>query len=141
MDDITKEFHRLSEELKNNIKIEKISNRGTLIEYKTEGDNQTCIGWGLYKDNEVAVQRNFMSDGTKIAKHAHGVVEWFLCVAGEVTITILGEDKDTILYEKTLTQGEGCHVDGNQWHRTEAHTDSKLLIVTIPADDTFPEGV
>jgi len=135
-------FNMLTEELiKSNIGIKTKSKNDTIFEYETEGENQTCLGFGLYKDKEVAVQRMWMSDTTKVKKHAHGVVEWFLCISGSFTVTILDEDKDTILYEKTLFQGDGCYVNYNQWHKVKAHSDSKLLVVTIPADENFPEGV
>ena len=45
-----------------------------------------CIGWGLLKIPEIAVQKSFLSGGTKFKAHKHMQVEYLIVYKGELTI-------------------------------------------------------
>ncbi len=140
MDTNMQKFNILTEELlKEPIRIKGISSDKAMITYQTEGNDNTCLGFGLFKDKQMATQRLFISADAVVAEHTHIVIEWFICYVGEVVVSIFDGDGNLEL-EKILTPGEGMYVNAHQIHKVKAVTDSWLVVVSVPADEHFPEA-
>jgi quercetin dioxygenase-like cupin family protein len=81
--DNLKKLRALTPRLKEFI-IQKPTNPGTnFIEYSPDNGG-TFLGFGLFKEDAVAVQRTFMSKGTKVPEHNHKESEFVIVYRGSV---------------------------------------------------------
>ena len=100
------------------------------IEYETiEG---TLLGFGLYKSSDIAVQRIFMSKGSKIDKHIHEEAkEIGIVYKGKLIIKINNE-------EKVLEKGDIVYFNPKETHSARAEEDTWSLWITIPPSLGYP---
>ena len=103
--------------------------QGRYVEYNCSVG--VCIGEGLYKQNNIAVQKAFLSKGTIFDRHDHGEKEFLICYEGIIEFT----NKE----KRKVGVGEIIIFDKNHAHSCEALEDSQLIAVTIPASKGYPE--
>ncbi len=118
------------------------------IEYNTE-DNGEFIGFGLFKIPTIAVQRVFMSKGTKIPEHAHPEREYCIVYKGKFELynppsfgcLIDGEStRDTGKDKKIFGPGDGAYFQPNELHGGTMLEDTWIISITIPASEVYPDA-
>jgi quercetin dioxygenase-like cupin family protein len=102
------------------------------IHYTVE--NGTCLGFSMWHDDEMAVQRAFMSKGTVFPAHIHPGHEWVIIKSGHGRAHVVGQDP------LDLTPGMGVHFEPGQEHTFEVTEDTWLLCLTVPADEGYPHN-
>lgn len=98
------------------------------VEYEIDG---TCIGFALYHQPHIAVQRAFMSAGSLFTLHEHKVHEFLLVYQGFITVTIDDEEHD-------VEPPDVCHIPPHTAHTVLAHEDTWMIGVTVPASEGYP---
>jgi len=102
-----------------------------VVEYDVEAG--FCVGFCLFNNNEVAVQRSFLSIGTEFPLHKHEhSMEMLMVYRGH--LRVLMNDK---IFE--LTPGDSLRIPENTMHSVSAQANTELIGVTIPADKGYPE--
>jgi len=94
----------------------------------------TAIGFGLFKDEGISVQRVFCSAGTLFDWHNHAECEWLMVYAGEMIVNI--EDGDDI----SLPEGDWVFLAPNQRHCARFTADTWILAITIPQSAGYPDA-
>ncbi len=94
----------------------------------------TCIGFSLWNDGNIAVQRVFLSAGTKFPAHIHTGHEWVMVFSGNAIFQEEGSDPIT------LQPGSYVYDPPERAHCFTAITDCWALAVTIPADEGYPRN-
>jgi len=124
----------------------KMTNPGCdFIEYQSEEDG-TFIGFGLHKEPAIAVQRVFMSKGTKVPEHQHKEHEYCLVYKGKLKVKrefknpARMEGKHSYEKEGILCVGDGIYFTPNEKHGGEALEDTWVLSTTIPAAGVYPDA-
>ncbi len=102
------------------------------IEYKSEGDG-TFMGFGLYTNSDVSVQRVFLSKGTIVSEHTHKEREWGMVYKGKVLVRYRGEE-----HEYDVGSCLFCEV--GESHSGIALEDTWVMFVTIPAGEGYPDA-
>ena len=92
----------------------------------------TSLGFALYKDPEIAVQRIFISAGSKPLPHNHKEKEYITVYRGKLRVTIDGKDR-------ICKVGDSVYFNPMQMHHESILEDTWLLCVTIPACEEYPE--
>jgi quercetin dioxygenase-like cupin family protein len=101
-----------------------------VIEYEME--KGAAISFGLWKQESIAVARTFFSGGSIFPEHSHNEKEFIVVYEGQMDITI--EEKTT-----ALTAGDMIVVCPGQAHGAVAVGDTRIIAITIPAAEGFPE--
>ena len=102
----------------------------TSIEYKTT--NGTAIGFGLFADENVAIQRVFFSAGTKFSNHIHdNADEYCILVSGCLIFSLNGK-------EPKITRGGVFIVNPLIQHSAHAIEDTWAIFVSIPPVVGYP---
>jgi len=101
------------------------------VEYKVESG--TCFGFGLFKQDEVAVQRVFLSKGTIFPEHMHSCWEYLIVYKGNLQHCI-GNDA------KNLGPTNYVTISPGMTHAGKAKEDTWLIAITIPAGKGYPNG-
>jgi len=103
------------------------------VEYRvTDG---YCLGLGLYKNNEAAVQRSIMTAGTVFPQHRHpDAVEILIVTHGELAICENGSEQETIGVGETHSFAQGIP------HSVKAIGDVHLIGITVPAGSGYPDA-
>ncbi len=102
------------------------------VEYRIDG---TCIGFNLWNEPRISVQRAFLSAGAMFPEHVHEhSAEWLIIYAGEVRVRYGDEDV------RTLGPGQCAQFAPGQLHTVEAIEDTWAIGVTVPADPGYPTG-
>jgi len=110
-----------------------LTERSDFIEYKA--DKGHVFGIGLYNNNEIAVQRVFVSKGAVFPIHQHTPIEWMICYKGYLRIII--NDK-----EQEMKTGDFVHIKSNDPHYVpNVLEDTWLLCITIPSDTGYPDSI
>ncbi len=116
------------------------------VEYAPKNGG-TFIGFGLHREKSVAVQRVFMSKGTKIERHSHPEQEYVIVYKGKVSIT--REHQQSVLIDgkvqkaspnMILGPADGIHFFANEWHEGEVIEDCWVISMTIPAGEGYPDA-
>ncbi len=103
------------------------------VEYRIDG---TCIGFNLWNENRISVQRCFLSSGAVFPEHSHKKsAEWLIVYTGMLRIRY-GDDVDVM----TVSPGECSQLAVGQLHTVEALEDTWMIAVTVPADPGYPTG-
>ena len=102
-----------------------------VVEYEVEEGN--IFGFGLFKNEEVAIQRVFLSSDSVMPKHIHDEIEYIIIYRGEVEIT----SEDT---KNLLKTGDFIVFPPHKSHKVVAIQDSWAICITIPASEMFPDG-
>ena len=114
------------------------------ITYSTENGG-TFIGFGLHKEEAVAVQRVFMSKGTRIPEHQHSENEYVLVYKGKLKVTREGDSPARMggkhTKEKTgiLGVGDGIYFQPGEKHGGMMLEDTWIICTTIPASKEYPD--
>lgn len=111
-----------------------VHNPGNIRSYiEYEVDNGTSIGFGLLSQQEVAVQKLFLSSGSEFPPHKHDVEkEYGIIFEGEVEVDIEGQ-------KQILKKGDCVEFCCNKTHSARAITDTWLIAVAIPAIQGYPK--
>jgi len=118
------------------------------IEYLVE-DGST-FGFGLFKEDEVAVQRAFFSKGTIFPLHQHNEHEYVMVYRGKLKIMCEGDSKNVYCIKDSKAADFICPIDlgigdcvyfpSNTIHGQTALKDTWAILITIPADkEGFPD--
>jgi quercetin dioxygenase-like cupin family protein len=111
---------------------EKLTTQHTAV-YRV--DRGCSVGWGLYKNDDIAVQRNELAPGTVFPEHTHkDMAEWIIVYKGRIRFT--HGDGETA----TLGVGDSIKFEPNTPHRAEVLELCHLIGVTIPADEGYPNA-
>ena len=119
-------FNKLKEITANLIPLEdfiKLDSR--MIEYKIE--NGTSFGFGLWTEENIAIQRAYMSKDSKFPSHIHSEREWLIVYKGKVIVTM--NDKSI-----ELKIGDGIQIPADTSHYVITKEDSWIIGITIPAN-------
>ncbi len=92
-----------------------------------------CHGIGLLKNEEVAVQNAYLGVDTILKNHEHEEVEVLIVYEG--TLNIKMEDGDEV-----ISTGEVIVIKPGFPHIAKSKTGCKLIAVTIPAANGYPNG-
>ena len=103
-----------------------------IVEYDVE--RGTSIGFGLFKDKHVAVQRNFCSSGTVFPAHQHHENEVIILYTGRGRLLINGDPNN---WESPAV----FWLKPNQTHLFEFYEDTHMIAVTVPASKGYPDGL
>jgi len=99
------------------------------VEHRVEGG--TSLGFGLWWQPELAIQRIFMSAGARYPKHQHAESEWILVVSGRLLLHVDNGDKEL------APQGMRYFLP-HEAHGATALEDCWQLCITMPASDGYP---
>lgn len=102
------------------------------IEYEAI-DKQTITGYGLVKDDMMAIQKAFFPKGSILAKHAHEATEWLIVYEGKGQL----ETPDGITIMDSPERGV-CLASGVP-HKFTALTDLWILGLTFPPNGAYPD--
>lgn len=98
------------------------------VEYHIDG---TCFGFALFYRPEVAVQRSFISAGSRFLDHVHETHEFLLVYQGQIVVYI--EDEE---YEVGIAGV--MHIEPDTPHSVVATEDTWLIGITVPAEEGYP---
>ena len=101
------------------------------VDYSTNGGGK-ILGFFLYNEPTVSVQRVFMEKGTKFPKHFHTSVEYGVVYSGSMEVTHGGE---TRLYKT----GECMVFPPNEEHRGVVTEDTWVIYIAVPTAEGYPE--
>jgi len=120
--------------------------QGDMIKYRPRDGEGDFIGFGLHKEPGVAVQRVFISRGTKVEAHNHKESEYIVVYSGCIRIkrepngsAIVGEKHahdETVV----LRSGDGVYFKPNERHCGVILEDAWIISITIPASEDYPNG-
>lgn len=99
------------------------------IEYTI--NNGVCVGYSLYHNSNIAIQRAFMRNGTSFPQHSHKEKEILVISSGKLKVTI--NNKSSI-----FERGDSLSFEMNQIHEVEALEDTWVIGITIPASEGYP---
>ena len=102
-----------------------------LIEY--EGTSGSVIGLGIYKEEDLAIQKTFLSKGSHVPKHSHLENEWMIVISGYIHFEFNG----TV---KKIKNGGLVYFNMNEYHAATAIEDTWLLCITIPPSGGYPNA-
>lgn len=102
---------------------------GDYIEYDIDG---TGVGYGLWKEPAVAVQRVFMSAGTTFPAHHHKEIECIILYKGSYEIT----NDITKVYKA----GDVIVFPPDMPHYGTALEDSWMICVSVPSGEGYPNA-
>ena len=105
---------------------------GNFIQYSPASDG-TFLGFGLYKEKDVAVQKVFMSKGTEIAEHKHTETECGIIYKGKAKINYNGKES------KLLEKGDSVIFKPNEPHSGIILEDTWMIFITVPAEEGYPD--
>jgi len=95
------------------------------------GDGKAEL-FGVYKDSDVAICRNFAKAGTKFPEHYHDEWECFIVWKGSMILNINGSSVE-------LKEKEVYSFDGKNLHSATFTEDCWFLAITIPSSEGFPK--
>jgi mannose-6-phosphate isomerase-like protein (cupin superfamily) len=128
MDNTLQKLRELTEKLPAPLLTGLIADSCPHVEYVIDG---TCIGFALYWEQDVAVQRAFMSGGSHFTLHEHKVHEFLLVYQGYITVTIDDEEHE-------VEPPDAIHIPPNTPHTVLAHEDTWMIGITVPASEGYP---
>lgn len=98
-----------------------------------EMDSGTSYMVGLFKNEIVAVARNYASAGCQFPEHDHEQWELLIVYSGEMHLAIGG--KKRILKPKNF-----YYMNPGDVHSAYFPKETWFLAITMPAADSWPEG-
>jgi quercetin dioxygenase-like cupin family protein len=102
------------------------------IEYAGDDGGINSIGFCLYKNDRVAVQRCYLPKGCSFPAHQHDEKEWLIVFSGEIHAAY--GDKTII-----MLPGQSVYFENHQVHCVSAKENSWVLGITIPAAEGYPD--
>ena len=92
------------------------------------------IAFGLYKNGDVAVSRNFIPSGIDFQGHTHAVDVFITVYEGSLEFSVNGDIS-------TLGPGECLHIPPNVPHSFRSLEDTRTIAVAVPAGEEFPNAL
>ena len=102
------------------------------IDYSTNGNTGKILGFFLYNEPVVSVQRVFMEKGTKFPNHFHTSFEYGIVYSGSIEVTHGGE-------VRTYGVGECMAFPNNEEHKGVALEDVWIVFVAVPSAEGYPK--
>jgi len=112
-----------------------------IVIYEAEGGD--VIGIGLYKSDDISVQKANLPAGTFWPFHKHEAIERLIVYVGKLKVEKSGGgcfDDDTEVVEKILEVGDSVKILPNTPHCVTALEDTWVLGVIIPDDKGYPNA-
>lgn len=105
------------------------------VEYHTK--DGTTLGFRLWAEGEIAVQRTFLTEGATFPKHAHDQHEYLLVYQGSIVVE--GAVERTGPNEGNITM-PGCmvYIPPGTSHSVKVLQNCWLIGITIPAAKGYP---
>jgi len=127
-----------------NLKDIVLKEHGTFTEYNV-GD-KTAIGFGLFKNDKIGVQRAFCNKSTEFPTHQHSEQEYIILYQGK--IEVFCEEvciiKDYKLSNKTnpviLEGGDCAYFHPNTDHSIKILEDTWMIGIIIPSVEGYPHA-
>jgi len=132
MQEHIRKLRELTESLPPVPKLIKVAADNCYAEYETESG--FTAAFKLVKEPEVAVAKAIFSPDTTVTWHIHdNSKEWLIVYAGSITV-LLTDNTDRI-----LKVGESITLMAGEIHSIVSKKGARVIAITIPADETFPE--
>jgi len=97
-------------------------------------DGKEYQGRGIYKSEQVAIQRVVMERGTEIPEHNHKEMEYIIVVSGKFELQCEGKPD-------RICQHQDCMVfDPMVKHSGLMLEDTEIIAVVIPAGEGYPDA-
>ena len=106
------------------------------VEYET--DIGTCLGFTLYKNKQIAVQRTFLTKGTEFPKHVHDKETEIIIIFQGKGKRIIYNDDGSIKDEKIIDEGDCDRIEKGTLHSWYMLEDTWMIGITIPASEAYP---
>ena len=106
------------------------------VEYET--NDGTCLGFPLYKNKKVAVQRTFLTNGTEFPKHVHDEETEIIIIFQGKGNAIIYNDDSSIKEEQIIGEGDCFRIEKGTYHSWYMLEDTWLIGITIPASEAYP---
>lgn len=108
------------------------------IEYKVK--EGTCLGFPLYKIEEIGIQRAFLTKDAGFPIHIHdNEIEILVIYKGRGIARIYNDD-GTLKEEKTLEIGDCIRIPMAVPHSWDMLEDTWLIGITIPTSEDYPDA-
>ena len=111
---------------------------GNLATY--ECDSGTAIGRGILNIPEMAIVEVGMSENCSVLEHNHTVLEIITVITGKVIIDIQRPDGGLGTNRVTLRPSESITIPVGACHTVSCVEPSKIICISIPPDEGFPDG-
>lgn len=98
-----------------------------------EAKKGLVYGVGLLKEDVVAVQKVFFSEGAVLQEHHHDVQEYLVLFSGKAEITCCCKTED-------MREGKCFHIKPGRVHTVTAEKETWMLAVSMPSDKGFPDA-
>ena len=95
--------------------------------------NGECLGVGLYRNKDVAVQKIFMSKGARLELHGHRETEYGIMYKGSIKMVVDGK-------EHIIKQNQCIRIPSSKTHTAHTLEDSWMIWITIPASEDYPDA-
>lgn len=106
------------------------------IEYKV--NNGTCLGFPLYKIDDISIQRAFLTKDTKFPIHVHDNEVEILVIYKGKGLAKIYDDNGGIKEERTIGIGDLIRIPKEVNHSWEMLEDTWVIGITIPASEDYP---
>ena len=116
----------------------------SFVEYNVK--NGTSLGFGLFKNGTIAVQRAFGTKGTKFPEHQHNEQEYIIVYEGEIEIFCdnLFTINNCVANDQTspviLKEGDCAYFPPNTNHHLTYLQDSWIIGIIIPSVGGYPDA-
>jgi mannose-6-phosphate isomerase-like protein (cupin superfamily) len=98
-----------------------------------------CTGIGLINNGSVAAQYAEMSEGAEMECHIHeGMKEIIICFEGDISVT--ANEPTSVLAQTIIYTGGIIVIDPFVPHLVKSMGGCKLIAITIPASQGYPEA-
>ena len=105
------------------------------ISYKTDDKiNEACLGYFLFKNPKVAVQRAHIKKGSILPQHEHKQNEYLIIYDGKIKVTINEQE------QRIYTAGQSVYFPPKTLHCVEALEDAWVIGITVPASEVYPDA-
>ena len=97
-------------------------------------DEGTALGFGVFNDGNIAIQRAFMSKDGVFPIHKHEELEILIVYSGKLEVSF-HETKDKLIKAPGIV-----YFNPGEVHCVRALEDSWMIGLTIPTAEGYPDG-
>lgn len=102
-----------------------------MFEYKFK--TGACMSLNLYNGGDAAIAKTYIPAGINFEEHVHKYsYEILIVLNGKLEVTT---KEGSVL----LQQYDKCELQRGQSHSAKALTDTKIIVITVPSAEGFPE--
>lgn len=115
---------------------------GDHVEYVND-EGSSGIGFGLWKEKAVAVQRAYLPKGHVFPKHVHSSTEFLVVYKGKLVVLKAEDgvsDEDAVAKDIVLGIGDCIRLSSHTIHSVEALEDTWVIGVVVPDDKGYPNA-